>query len=283
MDENLFWPKGGIVFRCLTRHLFNSFVFLCCLIQPLAADSQEIKTLTFATPQYHPLTLLGYEIISEAYQNIGYQVAIDYYPHERALYMSNSGQVDGELGRVGSIDPNYENLLRVPVSFLSLKMNSVSMKNASRRETQLPELKQFRVGLIRGSKFLEYLFTDSDTILTQNTGQLLRLLKKGRVDYAIADTILVEVELAKGKLDKKLFDSYTLPDLTSPIFHFLHKRHQSLVPLIHAELLKMKQNGRIAALEQNFMACVRKGRLQFPDREHPGYSCPPMITANLSH
>jgi len=90
---------------------------------------------------------------------------------------------------------------------------------------------------------------------------------------------LVKVELQQTQLERSVFDTQVVNEFAIPVYHFLHSKQLHLLPKVTAELDKMKNNGRLAELAENFMACVEQGRLQAPGAENQSFTCQPLIAA----
>jgi hypothetical protein len=92
------------------------FIFTLLITSTAFAD---VKTLTFPQVVEGEFAEVGENILEEAYGRIGIKVKFVYYPSERALIQSNSGYLDGEMYRIDGLDETYENLIKVPTSYLS--------------------------------------------------------------------------------------------------------------------------------------------------------------------
>ncbi len=96
--------------------------FTCLYLLLICASWVEAQEkLVFSAIPGAPLSEIGRQTLTEAYNKIGIKVSFVDFPGERALIMSNLGKVDGETMRIVGIDRKYSNLLMVPISYVSFQ------------------------------------------------------------------------------------------------------------------------------------------------------------------
>ncbi len=94
----------------LLLRLFIVILFPCSTLQAMEA-------LIFSKPgPTDHIANISEIVLRKAYERIGVKIDTHYFPAERALYMSNSGLVDGEVNRIIGLEKKYPNLIRVPVA-----------------------------------------------------------------------------------------------------------------------------------------------------------------------
>ncbi|MER2490514.1 substrate-binding periplasmic protein [Catenovulum sediminis] len=247
-----------------------AYIFiLICNVPSYAAPAE--KTLELASWQGHPLTLLGYNILSQAYAELGIKIKVKYYPSPRALYMSNSGRLDGELGRVKLILQQYPNLQIVPVKIADLEVMYITLKELNFTYSSIEQVNKLKVGRIRGGKYIENLTRQADAIETQNTRQLLLLLERKRIDIIALDRSMGEIALSQYHSNR--ITSYIDTENRVPIYHFLHKKQADLIPKIKSVLEKMTATKQIQRLTTEYYDCISSGNLVEPEHSQASYSC----------
>ncbi|MCF2947822.1 transporter substrate-binding domain-containing protein [Paraglaciecola aquimarina] len=238
------------------RHLFITFlhVFLILLASSI---SLLAKASTEITPQNNQINLsqvrhvgendCAYKSLTQAYESIGYQLNFQIMPSKRALVESNAGRTDGETARIQYLEERYPNLVRIPIAICHMHQNLYALKtNASVDRLGIQDIK---LGIINGGVFVEKEYTHYNPVRAINNQQLVNLLLKGRVDaISMADkTFLKQVNQEQASLVKTL-DRY---NPTVPLFHYLHKKHQALIPKITAALKRLEESGFIADAIKN--------------------------------
>jgi len=190
----------------------------------------------------------GYSILKEAYELLGINIAYEVYPAARALIQSNNGSVDGEVLRLAGIEQSYPNLIRVPVPIYYNEFVAFT------KEKKFPfqgveSLKSYKVGTMRGMKIAEKILKGvTYTSLTKHE-QIFKMIETGRLDVGVlprVDTILfskrlgVPVQILEPRLGK--FSMY----------HYLHKKHSHLLPILTEILRKMEKSGHIEEVVTQF-------------------------------
>lgn len=230
---------------------FRIFIFFILLITIALGNPKSYaqETLKFSKPgplDYH--AQISEEILKEAYNRIGITVTTIEFPGERALRQSNSGNVDGEVNRIQGIKGKYPNLRIVPVAINALK-GYVFTKNQKIRIKDWESIRPFKIGLRIGAKYAEYGTADMDFVKAASNELVFRMLDRGRVDVAISTEL--EGSLTIQKLELEGISLMEPPLVTLDLFHFLHKKHILLVPLITNALEAMAREGRIQKIRND--------------------------------
>ena len=181
-------------------------------------------------------------ILREAYNQLGIDLEVSYFPARRSLQLANKGQFDGELQRVDGLDKTYTNLIKVPIKVGAF--GGMAFTTGLRfRVNGWHSLKDFRIGIVRSVAFVEKGTQELNTVSARNSENLFRMLKKGRFDVAV-----VSEPSGKCAIERSNIDGVTMlptPIEEFPLFHYLHVRNEDLVPMILAELRQMTDEGRI--------------------------------------
>jgi len=212
---------------------------------------QAKQKLVFSTFFPSPLVQVSGKIIQTAYQRIGIEVKIKNFPGERALAMSNAGKVDGELFRRKQVSEHYLNLVLVPVSIFKPEI-VVFTKTHEFSVQGWESLKRYRIGVERGFKMVEQNTKGMRVYSSTTIKELFQMLDAGRVD------IVPQVRMDGLNILKQLnitdIKVLTPPLHTGEVFHFLHKKHQDLVPRITKVLESMEKEGEIQQIKNQIIA-----------------------------
>ncbi len=234
-----------------------SFVLLCLTGQasarsaPLVLNTFESAPLT--TPDQRGFLDLLYR---ELFGRLGMDFKIQILPAERALQNADVGIDDGEISRVAGLESIYLNLVRTTESVFQYQMVVFS------RERDFPvsgpeSLMPYGLGIVTGWKILERTTKQHPSrTMVDSVDQLFRMLDQGRVEIALIDR-LVGVE-ALNRLGVKGVRVLSPPFLVGDWFLYLHKKHQTLIPIIDAELRKMKQDGTYERIWQQVLGRYEK-------------------------
>jgi len=209
------------------------------------------EKLVFTSLDGSALQIVSEVILKEAYRQIGIKVYIEPQPGERALISSNSGLVDGEVSRIKGLTKKYPNLIIIPVSINHLE-GAVFTKNVEFNIKGWDSLKPYRIGRLIGAKFVEIGTKGMNTTPVVNFEQLYGLLDDGSVDILVNPH--VDGLWTLKKLNKKDIKVLSPPVTRLDLYHYLHKKHEGLVPRITATLRKMEEENRFQAIREAFIA-----------------------------
>ena len=186
-------------------------------------------------------------LYTEAFARIGLEFRYKVYPPTRAGVMADSGQIDGEPGRIKGYNETYKNLIRVDEPLFEDKILACATNPdiviegwESLRGTD------YRVDYYRGIAISEKKLPD--VVNAENL-------------YSISEPVQALKKLVAGRIEVYV-DSYTriVPILESPEFKdsgirvagvlegistypYLHKRHAALAPKLAEALKQMKTEG----------------------------------------
>ncbi len=172
-------------------------------------------------------------------------------PGRRALRESSEGRIDGEVHRIFSIGKDYPTLIRVPTPINYIEP-TVFSKNERFAVTGCPDLKDYRIGIVRGVRHAEACTQDMKYVqIVGHSNLLMQILDKGRVDIVITARINGLLQLKELKFD-------SLYPLSPPlsrrlVYHYLHKKHKALVPKIDKVFKEMQESGELERLREKFL------------------------------
>lgn len=207
-------------------------------------------------------------LYEKAFDRLGFRAEIVTLPGERALIASNSGQLDGEAGRLDGFDPEgrFPNLIRVPESLRSVDLVAYAV-DPNLTLAGWPDLARgtFSVVYIRGTRIirnrLAARIAPYRRIEVNDSVQACRILLSGRARVLVAlrpkpdtllDTLLKTYEFRASGIHR-------VGDLeTLEVHPYLHRRHVALVPELARVLREMKADGSLAEIETISRECVER-------------------------
>jgi len=231
-------------------------ILLLCLFRAQYVMAQE--TLVFSTLPDGVHTKLSEIIIREAYEKIGYDIAVLRLPGKRSLLEVSTGKVDGELRRLNDLHKTYPNLIKIPISFENLALNAFT-KNKDIVIKDTDSLSHYDKGIIRGGRMSETLVGNSTNVLRANNfEQLFKMLNSGRVDLVIANYYVGLNLINSLKLNN--IQALQPPLVKVELYHYLHNKNKQLVPLITRSLHEMITSGRVDKITKKFRLDVINGK-----------------------
>lgn len=212
------------------------------------------QTIVLSTIQRTPISTpdnkgMADLIAIEAFKRVGVKLEIDDIPAKRALINANRGIHDGDLARVDGVTKAYPNLLPVPEITWLAEIGGFS-KQEGIKLNGWSSLDPFHLAYIRGWVIFERNIKASKSLTQVNDPEtLFNLLDKNRTDIA-----LYEKKMGYGVIKKmKLEGIYNLkqPLTVEPIYIYLHKKHQALIPQVANAIREMKRDGSYQMIVHN--------------------------------
>ena len=219
-------------------HFINIFLtfFLYSFILPTLASDKD--TLVIVSIEEKSTLKPVIELVSAAYNNLNYNTEFYYLPISRGLVEAQKNTwVDAELGRVESAQYILTDFIKVPVKIFTTDVVAYYL-SPSMTVNGWESLSKYRIASLNGfvaiqDKIERYNLKDINLVVSAQ--QCFKLLAAGRVDIILLPknmgkmlaTVDNELQVKEVKLD------------TISLYHFIHKRHQHLVPLLTKELTNL--------------------------------------------
>jgi len=226
---------------------------LITLIILLSADPTQARDKmifsTFSNPDT-PNILLARTVISEVYNRLGMDIEVRYLPGRRALRKANNGKVDGLLFHVPNLGISYANLIQIkaPV-FYSQLVGFINNKTIKIKDWD--SLNPYRIGYVRGFLLVEERLMNAQTEAVDRAEDLMMMLSRDRIDVAV-DTYLTGLyTIKKLGLQEIKVVSPALESFSS--FHYLNKKHKSLIPQVEYGLSEMEKEGAILEIRNKIL------------------------------
>lgn len=217
--------------------IFVLFLFLFSL------DSYANDRIVFGAGS--PLDSHQVQIITpklkKAFASLGIRFEVRNLPSARSLSESNSGRIDGELHRVKDFHRisghRYSNLLKIDYKMMSVWL-SVYAKSSKIKIDSWEDLSQYRVSYYRGRKNVEAKLSQfvkkSNIFVTDTDVQAMKMLKLGRVDLVISESLQGAKLIASNNQLSQIMEISKLEE--TKIYSYIHKRHQGLIKPLIVEL-----------------------------------------------
>ena len=229
------------------RNLARFIILLSlCIANEILAEKGEI-VLSSGRNIDNPVQQYLNKVYSEAFKRLNLKFIYREAPWARSSFLSDSGDVDGELTRVHSYGNNHPNVIRVNESHYTNGVIALSNN---------PKIKlkgwesfsntDYRVLYVRGAawpeiKLPKYVKTNNLSNTT-TTLQGIQMLISDRTDVFVASEITMFQTLYSGRYNiSNIWISGVMQHYTGHMY--LHKKHIALVPKLETVLKIMKKEG----------------------------------------
>lgn len=233
---------GNLLIRNFLRLLIAGCLFFS--YSSIASD----KHLLFNRPADTPQARYVIDLLSIAYTALGYEMHIIDFNHQSALGAANDGILDGQLGRTATVGEAYQNLRKV--DFILFEFNLVLLKNCIQCQYKQVQSITIQSGYPAAQNYLNAYPFDGDIVRVKSVTAQLNLLKQKKVQGAVLLDFILETK--HPDFNTHAYQQEILTPIES--YHFLHKRHQHLVPKLAAELAKLKENGTVQILKAKYLS-----------------------------
>ena len=213
------------------------------------AQAESLRNINISTlVGSDPATTVAEQILQEAYRRLGYRLVLHQLPGERTLMYANEGKMDGELYRKLGMEREYPNLRIVPVPLQTYEIVIFS-HGTSFNVNGWESLRPYTLGFVRGIKIVQE-NTRGMRIEPVPTMQLaMEKMMMGRTDLVLGNR-------ASGlALIRSLnLEGVTLlePPLASfPVYHYLNKKHEALVPELTRVLRQMHADKTVERIQKS--------------------------------
>lgn len=215
--------------------------------------------LLFGGPQGSVGQEIAAKIIEKAYNDAGIQVRFEFKPVQQSLIESNSGKNDGQISRSESITKKFSNLIKVPVSTISIEA-VVFSKDDTLVIEKWSDLKDKDFMIVHGVKFIEYATKDYKKRYAKSFDEAMKALHDGEVSIVVTPKIAGLYTIFEHGFKEIHVVSVSLQSIE--LFHFLHKKHKDLVAKIQPYLEKMKKHSEMQSIKDNYLISKLHSRLK---------------------
>lgn len=196
---------------------------------------------------------IGALILKEIYQQLGHELDVRFMPGLRAQQSANDGVVDGEVLRIYAYGDQTPNVIRVPTPYYAIKTVVYRRKGSDVDVKSKDDLSRYKSVIVRGVKHTDIITRNVDRkniSVLDSPEAMMRFLHKDRAQLAV--TNLLEGNLVIKKLGYNNLERIEPPLAYLPLYHYIHKDHAELVPLIDQKLIELKINGQFDVLLEKY-------------------------------
>ncbi|MET3119931.1 polar amino acid transport system substrate-binding protein [Undibacterium sp. GrIS 1.8] len=220
----------------------------------LAQDDRTLHISTLICAD--PATYVAEKILETAYRSLGWNLKVHYLPGERSLRSANNGEMDGELYRKFGMENDYPNLLVVLVPLLTYEI-VIFTYGIRFIVNGWDSLRPYTIGYVRGIKIIEQNAVGMKLEPAPKIRQAFQKMLLGRSDIVVANRVS---GLAALREMNQTNATILMPPLTTfSVFHYLNKKHRTLVPGLTTVLQKMYKDKTIESIQNSVMFKLQKG------------------------
>ncbi|WP_196161121.1 ABC transporter substrate-binding protein [Reinekea sp. G2M2-21] len=203
-----------------------------------SAYAREYRVSTSdTTEQFFPQII---EAVAEAYANAGHTMVKTKLPGERAIAMLKAGELDGDLMRLANFRDIVPEAIPVQVPLATLPMVAI-VKSDSAFNTKA-DLVGKRMSSTKGIQVHVLLGQQMQATVSEQSSldASAKMIAGGRADFLPATREIAQ-QLIDAGMPLRIIDE---PLLEIPFFTWLTPANADLVPVLEAELKKLKAAGR---------------------------------------
>lgn len=191
-----------------------------------------------------PDQYVGGELLKVVYGRLDMRVEFVDVEGRRALALSSSGQVDGEIQRIAEVAQSHPTLLRVstPINYIEPAVFTIEHAFEIRG---WPSIRDNEIGIVHGVGSSEAGTAGMPRVQAANSlDELIRMLDRGRFDLFVTDLFSGLVAVRKQGMEGRI-RALAPPLQRIYIYHYLHRRHAALVPRVDAVIRALQASGEL--------------------------------------
>ena len=246
---------------CLCR-LTRCFLILLCFKTPIvfAHNDVESEPLRFAKVASSANQSVAYLLLQEVYKRAGIIISTTDMSSKRSLAETSRGHLDGELLRIKSAEKRYPSLVRIPTAVYHIQTqlftSQSKLKDQEINDQFWISNKFAAVSGILHSEQLIKKYSIHNVQKLVDLKQMLKFVNLGRADFGITSRL-------NGLRYLKQYPEYRLRTFSKPLktqalYHYLHIKHKSMVPVIDTIIREMYVSGELKQLTEKFEQQVLK-------------------------
>ena len=231
---------------------------LGCLVACSAVQARERLVISQTGGGQWVGQTVALRLLRTAYREVGITISGKGYPAERAVVMADRGKAAGILARMEGLESMYPNLVRVPVPVAYLDMMCYT-RGASFWVSGWESLRPYRIVFMRGDKLMELNTAGMDVTAVTTPEQAFKMLAAGRADVAVEPR---DVWFSMKSMDREGIRMMEPPLAKLPMYHYLNRRHEHLVPRLTALLKRLHDTGVFRTIEEEETRRFMAARLE---------------------
>lgn len=211
---------------------------LIILSGPIRAEPQNTPFIV-AIPEGTQLVDFFRADLDEIYRRAGLQITLTLLPTARSIEIANDGTADAEAVRTAEAASHYANLRQVPEPLITLDFRAFTLGSALQGEGWR-SLAGHHPCIVLGGKLVESRTAGLDREIAKSTSAALKMLRAGRCDMVIGDQFFW---LYADGSEMGPFCQGAASLETVPLYHYVHFRHEDLVPALTQAIRDMHREG----------------------------------------
>jgi len=202
-----------------------------------------------------PDQYVGGEILRAVYSHLNIAVEFEDVPGKRALALSSTGELDGEIQRIANLASDYPTLVQIspPINYIEPSVFTTTL----RFDVQgWNSIKDYNIGIVRGVGSSERGTRGMSRVTAATTLEnMILMLDAGRFDLVVTDLFSGRVAVKKLKLQSRI-QALSPPIEKIYIHHYLHERHRDLAGRVARVIQEMDASGELARLRETLVTQV---------------------------
>lgn len=222
------------------------------LLEPAAAQSELPKTIVLARLSHVPDQRIGGEILKVIYAKLGITVNFTDVEAARALELSSSGAIDGEIQRIDAVAQQYPTLIRIetPINYIE---PSAFTRTLTFKVEGWSSISEYDIGIVHGVGSSERGTLGMRSVQTATSLEnLIRMLDHDRFQVMVTDRLSGEVTLKKMGLTDRIH-ALSPPLQHIDLYHYLNQKHRDLAKRVSAVVAEMAASGELEKLHQKLV------------------------------
>lgn len=196
-----------------------------------------------------PDQFVGGELLRAVYARLNISLEFADVPGKRALALSSSGELDGEVHRIAGLAQTYPTLLQISpaINYIEPSVFTTTLRFDVRG---WHSIKDYSIGIVRGVGSSEA-GTRGMSRVTAATSleSMIQMLDAGRFELVVTDLFSGRAAVARLKLQSRIAP-LSPPLQRVYIYHYLHERHRDLARKVGAVIQEMDASGELARLRE---------------------------------
>jgi len=222
------------------------------LCGPAAAQSDLPSKIVLARLSHVPDQLIGGEILKAIYAKLGITIEFTDVEAVRALELSSSGVIDGEIQRIDAVAEQFPTLIRIDTP-----VNSID-PSVFTRELTFPvdgwaSIASYDIGIVRGVGSSERGVKGMRSVQAATSLEnLINMLDHDRFQVMVTDLTSGLVTLRRMGLADRIHP-LSPPIQHIDLYHYLNEKHRALAQRVSATVATMAASGELARLRRRLV------------------------------
>jgi polar amino acid transport system substrate-binding protein len=230
---------------------FTFYMALLLTMVSAANSAHAQKPYEFVRIKGLSEQIVGERLLTEIYRRAKIPMNITAMTGSRALEEASSGRKDGETLRVYTLGDKFPSLLRVPTAISDLTTQAFGIKKTGVYIETADNLKKYSLAINRGVRHTLNITQGLENVhVLPSSNLFIPFLSRGRADLGLTGRLnglsLIKVSGIKN------VELIGKPLAVLPLYHYIHKDHEDLVPVISEVVKTMVDRGEMARLRAQF-------------------------------